>query len=130
MAKMDLISRRIIRSPFIGKIVIGFVSAVVAAAGIVLLAFSGGSSAAGISLAVSGAVATATDIAFTIGDTIVNHVTLSNMYGPDGYDIHVRGDDLIGSYDPATGKFTVTGFHPLLVEWVNNTSHSNGVVTA
>ena len=53
-----------------------------------------------------------------------------NMYGPDGYDIHVRGGDLIGSYDPTTGKFTVTGFHPLLVEWVNNTSHSNGVVTS
>jgi len=76
-------------NPFaIGKIVIGSVGAVVAAAGIVLLPFSGGSSAfitaAGISLVVSGAVVTATDIAFTIGDTLVNPVTLSNMYGPDG----------------------------------------------
>lgn len=118
----------------IANIAIGSVAAVVAAAGIVLIPFTAGSSSfvtgAAIATAVGGGVVTATDIAFAIGDAVVNPVTLSNMYGPDGYNIHVRGGDLIGTYDENTGLFTVTGYQPLLVEWENNTSHSKGVETA
>ena len=122
-------------NPFaIEKIVVGAVAVVVAGIGIALIPFTAGSStfitAGAIAVAVGGGVVTVTDIGFTIGDAVVNPVSVSNLYGPDGYNIHVKGGDLIGSYDANTKKFTVTGFQPLLVEWKNNNTGSNGVQTA
>lgn len=118
----------------IANIAIGAVATVVAAAGIILIPFTAGSSTfitgAAIATAVGGGVVTATDIAFAIGDAVVNPVSMSNLYGPDGYNIHVKGGDLIGKYDDNSKKFTVTSFQPLLIEWHNNTSHSSGVETA
>jgi hypothetical protein len=118
----------------IANIAVGSVAVVIAAAGIILIPFIAGASTfitgAAIATAIGGGVVTATDIAFAIGDAVVNPVNLSNMYGPDGYNIHIRGGDLIGSFDEATKKFTVNSFQPLLVEWHNNTSNANGVSVA
>lgn len=105
-----------------------------AIAGVVLLPFSLGGSAAlvaaGITATVAGTAVTIADVVLTGLELSMEPVTIRNLYAPDGYNIDIGGGAI--SYqeddtDPA--KIIVTGISPLTVHWVNNTTKNSGTET-
>lgn len=74
------------------------------------------------------ATALVADTATTIADFTVHPATVPALWGHDGYTIVVSGGEVSGTFDEATGKFTVTAVSPLVVQWTNKTSHTTGTV--
>ena len=118
----------------IGKWIIGGAGVLLAAGGIALLPFTGGSSTAmvvtGISVAVSGAIVTTADIVVAGIHAALHPVSVSNLYGPDGYNVDFTGAEVIGTYDKDTKTFTVTDVTPLKLNWKNNNTGNSGTETA
>jgi hypothetical protein len=114
----------------IAKFIIGGASLVaVAVGGIVAAIPSGGSSvvvAIGIGAAIASGMIFAGDVVVSIVDASLHPASASNLYGPDGYNIEVRGGKLIGQVSPDGSTLHVTGYEPLQVHWHNNNTGKEG----
>jgi hypothetical protein len=114
--------------------VVGAAAVVVGAIGVVAIPFTAGTSVAwtiaAAGAAVAGAGATIADVTVAIADAVLNPVTISNLYGPDGYNFEIVGGEVIG--DKVGNTFTVTKINPFRVHWHNNktgTGDFNGKLT-
>ncbi len=113
----------------IAKFVIGGVSlAAVAVGGVVAFIPSGGSSAVvafGIGAAIVSGLTFAGDAVVSIIGAQLHPASVANLYGPDGYNIEVRGGEITGNVS-ADKKLLLTGFTPLVVHWHNNNTNKEG----
>lgn len=118
----------------IGQWALGAVGVAIAAGGLVLIPFTAGASTgvtvAGIGIAAGGAVITASDIVIAGINAALYPVSVSGLYGPDGYNFEVGGGEIVGTYDKDGKVLTVTQFKPLMVKWTNNKTHATGTETA
>jgi hypothetical protein len=114
--------------PSIAKFVIGGLSlGAVAVGGVIAFLPSGGSS---VVFALGAGAAIVSGLTFT-GDAVVSGIdaalhpaSVSNLYGPDGYNIEVRGGEVTGHTE--NGKLLLTSYKPLVIHWHNNQSGTHG----
>lgn len=84
--------------------------------------------AATIAVTAASATALVADTGITIGNFAVHPATVPALWGVDGYTVIVSGGDVKGSFDEATGEFTVTEVSPIVVKWTNKSTHATGTV--
>lgn len=86
--------------------------------------------AASITTAVVSAVAFTADMVITGINAALHPVSISNLYGHDGYKITFTGAEVVGTLNNGMDTFTVTSFTPLSLSWENSKTHKKGVKTA
>jgi len=101
-------------------------------AGLALLPFSGGSSAA---LVAAGYAVAGTAGAISLAGAVIEGVegalmpaSVKALFVSDGYELNVDGGNIVGAYED--GVFHVTRIDPLEVRWRNRTSGTQGTETA
>lgn len=114
----------------IGTTVLG---GAIAIGSVVLIPFSGGTSAAatswGIALAASGLSVATVAVGATIANAVLNPATEDGFYGFDNYSLDIVGA-IDGAFNTNNNQLSINGVNPIGINWKNIKSGKSGSTLA